>query len=89
MVVRGLGLYGNPHGILRAFANEVATCKILGPGLNARVDLRMDGNLVCHVTSQNKTTIELPDLNTKAEHRGVPVITEPNVTVGKLLVTQR
>jgi hypothetical protein len=47
----GLSFDTNPHGIFGAFADEVATCKILGRGLNTRVDLRMNGNLVCHITS--------------------------------------
>src|SRR5690242_4155142 len=51
MIVRGLSLYGHPHAVVRALADEVATCKILRRGLNARIDLRMNGNLVRHVTS--------------------------------------
>src|SRR5262249_3842609 len=49
MVVRRLSFYGNLNRIFRAFADEDAAGEILGRGLNARVDLRMDGNLVCHV----------------------------------------
>src|ERR1700741_4170146 len=55
MVVRGLSLYRNPYGVFRAFADEVSTCKILGGGLNAWVDLRMNGNFVCHVYLLKKT----------------------------------
>jgi hypothetical protein len=51
MVVRGLSFDANPHGVARALADEITACKILGRGLNARVDLLMKRNLVCHVTS--------------------------------------